>query len=382
MSRSSVQIRLSAPLEKLLFEFVGSFEKSDPMKSFGKTQSGQAVELFQLSNPSGMQVAICNYGGIVTRLLVPDREGNLGDVVLGYDSTAEYEADSAYFGALIGRYGNRIAPGGFSLDGTVYRLTNNSTANDLPCHLHGGTEGFDRKVWQAETVEDGESQGVKLTYHSADGEEGYPGNLQVTVHYWLRSDNALEIDYHAVTDQATPVSLTNHSYFNLRGEGNGTVLDHDLHIFADQYTPIDRGMIPTGELAPVAGTPFDFNKTQKMGSRIDDESEQLSLAGGYDHNFVLHTEAGVPAHVATVSEPESGRKMEVWTDAPGVQLYSGNFLDGSQTGKSGQPYVNRGAFCLETQHFPDAPNQANFPCAILRPGAVYRTRTTYKFGLV
>ncbi len=351
------------------------------MKSFGNTQSGQAVNLFQLSNSSGMQVDISNYGGIVTRLLVPDREGNLADVVLGYDSVTGYENDSAYFGALIGRYGNRIATGGFSLDGTDYPLADNSTANDLPCHLHGGAVGFDRKVWHAEAVQDGDSPGVKLTYDSPDGEEGYPGNLKVRVYYWLRPDNALEINYHAVSDQATPVSLTNHSYFNLRGEGNGDVLDHKLQLLADSYTPVKKDMIPTGELAPVAGTPFDFNTAQKIGERIEDDSEQLSIAGGYDHNFVLKTKPGEPAQVATVTEPESGRTMEVWTDAPGVQLYTGNFLDGSQTGKSGQPYLKRGAFCMETQNFPDAPNQPGFPSSILRPGTVYQTRTSYKFGL-
>ena len=352
------------------------------MESFGKTRSGQAVQLFRLINSSGMQVEICNYGGIVTRLLVPDREGNLADVVLGYDSTAGYEADSAYFGALIGRYGNRIASGGFSLDGKEYPLTDNSKANGLPCHLHGGTEGFDRKVWQAETVKDDDSsQGVKLTYHSPDGEEGYPGNCTVTVHYWLRPDNALEIDYHALSDQATPISLTNHSYFNLRGEGNGDVLKHSLHLPAERYTPIAEDMIPTGELAPVAGTPFDFNTVQTIGKRIEADHPQLEVAGGYDHNFVLKTEPGQLSRIATVSEGDTGRTMEVWTDAPGVQFYSGNFLDGSQVGKSGHPYIKNGAFCLETQHFPDAPNQANFPDSILRPGQSYRTRTSYRFGI-
>ena len=351
------------------------------MESFGTTRSGQEAQLFRLSNPSGMQVEITNYGGIVTRLLVPDGEGNMADVVLGYDSVTGYENDSAYFGALIGRFGNRIAAGGFTLDGTAYPLASNSESNGIPCHLHGGKAGFDRKLWQAETVQEGESQGVKLTYHSPDGEEGYPGNLKVTVHYWLRPDNALEIDYHAVTDKATPVSLTNHSYFNLRGEGNGDVLDHKLQLIADRYTPVTGGMIPTGELAPVEGTPFDFNTAQRIGSRIEEDSEQLEIASGYDHNFALKTTSGTPAHVATVTEPESGRTMEVWTDTPGVQLYTGNFLDGSQTGKSGQPYMKRGAFCLETQNFPDAPNQPGFPCSILRPGETCHTRTAYRFGI-
>ena len=351
------------------------------MPNFGKTKLGEAVENFILKNDSGMEVEISSYGGRITRLLVPDSKGTLADVVLGYDNLAAYEADAAFHGALIGRYGNRIAKGQFSLAGINYPLPLNSKTNGIDCHLHGGPEGFHQKLWQVEAVGDKANKGLKLSLQSPDGEAGYPGNLSVTVHYWLTPDNALRIEYHATTDQPTPVSLTNHAYFNLRGEGSGDILSHRLQLKATHFTPVTPGMIPIGELAEVSGSPFDFNTPHAIGARIDAANEQLQLAGGYDHNYVLPTEAGKPSSIAHVEEPESGRTMEVLTDASGVQFYSGNFLDGS-IGKSGKPYHRRHGFCLETQHFPDAPNQPHFPSTILEPGKAYQSTTLYKFGTI
>lgn len=350
------------------------------MQTNTTTTDGRPVQNFILKNESGMEVEISSYGGIIKRLLVPDRNGNSDDVVLGYNSIGEYEKDSAYFGALIGRYGNRIADGRFELNGTRYKLATNSSTNDIACHLHGGDKGFDQKVWDAESLTEGSSQGLKLKLFSPDGEEGYPGNLTVTVHYWLHPDNSLEIKYHAITDQATPVSLTNHTYFNLKGEGNGDVLAHQIQIHSEAFTPVTPGMIPTGEVLPLKNTPLDFNTPQAIGAQVDSDHPQLQFAGGYDHNYILDTKSGEPKLVATVSEATSGRIMEVWTDAPGVQFYCGNFLDGSSIGKSGSSYVKRGGFCLETQNYPDAPNHPHFPTTILEPGATYSTQTSYKFG--
>ena len=351
------------------------------MPNFGQTKLGEAVENFTLTNDSGMEVEISSYGGRITRLLVPDSNGTLADVVLGYDNLAAYEADAAFHGALIGRYGNRIAKGQFSLAGKNCPLPLNSKTNGIDCHLHGGPKGFHQKVWQVKAVGDEANKGLKLGLQSPDGEAGYPGNLSVTVHYWLTSDNTLRIEYHATTDQPTPVSLTNHAYFNLRGEGSGDILNHRLQLKATHFTPVTPGMIPTGELAEVCGSPFDFNTPHAIGARINAANEQLQLAGGYDHNYVLQTETGNPNSIARVEEPESGRTMEVLSDARGVQFYSGNFLDGT-TGKSGKPYHPRHGFCLETQHFPDAPNQPHFPSTILEPGQAYQTTTLYKFGTI
>jgi aldose 1-epimerase len=351
------------------------------MENIGHTKAGESVHLFRLKNESGMEAEISTLGGIVTRLIVPDRQGVFADVVLGYNQVAEYENDSAYLGALIGRYGNRIAEGSFSLNGTTYKLATNSTANGVDCHLHGGKVGFNQKVWNGESVQAGTSTGVKLSLESPDGEEGYPGNLNVTVYYWLHANNALEITYSATTDKATPVSLTNHSYFNLKGEGQADVLAHKLQIDAESYTPVTPALIPTGEIASLTDTPLDFRTEHTIGERLEANHPQLQFAGGYDHNYVLKTTTGKPERVAQVTEPESGRTMEVWTDAPGVQFYCGNFLDGEAVGKSGQPYLKRGGFCLETQHFPDAPNQPNFPSSILSPETTYTTTTTYKFGI-
>lgn len=350
------------------------------MSFFGNTKNGKVVENFVLKNAAGMEVEISSYGGIITRLLVPGRDGELTDVVLGYNSLAAYESDNAFHGALIGRYGNRIADGQFTLHDKSFTLPLNSNTNGTDCHLHGGPEGFHQKVWQAEPVSKGNESGVKLSIQSPDGEAGYPGNLSVTVHYWLTEDNALRIEYYATSDQATPVSLTNHSYFNLCGEGSGDILSHRIQLNATHYTPVTPGMIPTGEIAETSDTPFDFNSPQPIGARIDAPHPQLQLAGGYDHNFVLETQPGKPHGIARVEEPESGRTMEVLTDAPGVQFYSGNFLDGKKNGKSGKPYHKNYGFCLETQHFPDAPNQPAFPSTILEKGAIYTTTTTYKFG--
>jgi len=328
--------------------------------------------LYTLTNGKGMTVKITNYGGIVTSIVVPDSAGNPGDVVLGFDSLSGYlQQGVPYFGALVGRYGNRIAKGSFKLDGKEYKLATNNGPN----HLHGGIKGFDKVVWQAEEVNNGQEPGLKLTYQSKDGEEGYPGNLSVTVVYTLTQNSELKIDYTATTDKATPVNLTNHSYFNLAAGKAENALQHQITINADRYTVVDASLIPTGELRPVKGTPFDFTSTHSIGERIG------QVEGGYDHNFVLSAAQGSSAPVVRVSEPTSGRVMEVYTDQPGVQFYSGNFLDGSLTGKGGKKYVKHYGFCLETQHFPDSPNQPKFPSTILKPGETYHTVTTYKFSV-
>ena len=315
----------------------------------------------------------------MVRLMVPDRDGNMADVVLGYNTLAEYLRETPYFGSIIGRVGNRIAKGKFDLDGKTYDLVTNNVPADMPCHLHGGTVGFDKVVWEAEPFMKENTPGLKLHYLSKDGEEGYPGNLDVTVWYRLTEDNSLKIDYLATTDAATPVNLTNHSYFNLRGEGNGDILSHLVTLNATHYTPVNPGLIPTGEIAPVEGTPFDFTTPHPIGNRIDADNEQIRFGGGYDHNWVLDNQDGDLALAATAFEPVSGRVMEVWTTEPGVQFYCGNFLDGSLIGKSGRPYQRRTGFCLETQHYPDSVNQPNFPATILRPGEKYQSTTLFRF---
>ncbi len=349
------------------------------VSSFGATADGDPVHLYTLKNRNGMSADIMTYGGTVVRLMAPDRDGQLGDITLGFDNVADYEAKSPYFGCLVGRYGNRIAGGKFSLNGKTYTLaTNNGTA-----HLHGGDVGFDKKVWKAKPVVKGMSAGVTLWYTSADGEEGYPGNLKVKVTYLLTDNNELEIRYHATTDQATPVNLTNHMYFNLRGEGVGDINSHVLMIDADRFTPVDAALIPTGELAPVAGTPFDFTTPTAIGLRVDDDHDQLALGGGYDHNFVLNKPYGMMGLAAEVYEPVTGRVMQVYTEEPGIQFYGGNFLETDgvvRVGKSGVPYNFRNGFCLETQHFPDSPNQPDFPSTILEPGGTYETTTVYRFS--
>ncbi len=340
------------------------------------TVDGQPVDLFILSNARGMRAAITNYGGIVVELWVPDRQGRLADVVLGYPTVQEYVKNSPYFGAIIGRYGNRIGKARFVLGGKEYRLA----ANDHGNHLHGGIKGFDKVIWNAQPALTSEGPELTLSYLSKDGEEGYPGNLHVTVTYRLTRDNALDIQYHATTDKPTPVNLTNHSYFNLRGQGEGDILGHELMLCARQFTPVDAGLIPTGELRPVEGTPLDFRKSVAIGKRIDQPDEQLRFGRGYDHNFVLDKRPGELGLAARVVEPTTGRVMEVLTTEPGIQFYSGNFLDGTNVGKGGKVYRHRYGFCLETQHFPDSPNKPQFPSAILQPGQEYRSRTIYRFS--
>jgi aldose 1-epimerase len=342
--------------------------------------SGEAVEFYTLRNRHGMQARIATYGGIVVALTAPDRHGRYTDVVLGYDTLAGYLKSSPYFGALIGRYANRIAGGRFTLNGTAYTLL----TNDVPNTLHGGKIGFDKVVWTvtgAEVTPRGPE--LRLTYLSRDGEEGYPGNLTVTAVYTLTEDNALRLDYSAITDKETIVNLTQHSYFNLRGLGD--ILGHLLRINADHFAPVDSTLIPTGELQPVEGTPLDFRKPTPVGARIEGPDEQLRFGKGYDHNWVINTagttqSSGEPQLDATVYEPETGRVLEVWSDQPGLQFYSGNFLDGSITGKGGQRYEFRSGFCLEPQHFPDSPNHTNFPTTVLKPGQMYRSTIIYRFS--
>ena len=341
---------------------------------FGNLPDGSPVTAYTLANRHGMQVKVLDLGAIISEVHVPDRNGKMADVVLGFDSVAPYLANKAFLGALIGRFGNRIAKGQFSLDGKDYQLA----INNAPNHLHGGEQGFHQVLWQAVPFETDEAVGITFTRSSPYGEDGYPGKLDVTLVYELNNDNALSLRYHAVTDQATPVNLTNHSYFNLAGQGD--MLAHEIVIHADRYTPVDAGSIPTGELADVAGTPFDLRTPTAIGSGIAFDHPQIAIGRGYDHNFVLNKQAGQALSLAaTVREPQSGRVMEVYTEEPGVQFYSGNFLDGSQQGK-GITHTHRSAFCLETQHFPDSPNHPHFPDSILRPGQEYRTTTVYRFS--
>lgn len=343
-----------------------------------KISDFDSVKLYTLTNAKGMTVKVTNYGATITAILVPDRNGKLADIALGYNSLEQYLNAIAkpYFGAIVGRYGNRIAKGRFAIDGETYQLATNNNEN----HLHGGNFGFDKVVWDAKLVSGQGWNGVELRYLSKDGEEGYPGNLNVQVTYKLTDENVLEVDYDATTDKATPINLAQHTYFNLKGEGIGDILDHELMINAKHYTPVDAGLIPTGEIAPVADTPFDFTTAKTIGRDIEQDNEQLKFGLGYDHNYVLDGEAGTMRWAARVHEPASGRTLEIHTDQPGVQFYCGNFLDGSLTGKSGLPYVHRGGLCLETQHYPDSPNQPNFPSTILRPGEEYKTTTTFTFS--
>ncbi len=346
-------------------------------RPWGVTSDGQPVELYTLANGHGMKAAITNYGAILVSLEVPDRDGKTGDVVLGYDKVEDYIKDSPYFGCIAGRYANRIAKGKFSLDGREYSLA----VNNGPNHLHGGLKGFDKVVWKAEPVRRGRVVGVRLTYVSPDGEEGYPGTLTCQVTYGLTADNALVIRYRATTDAPTVLNLTHHSYFNLKGQGEGDILDHLLMINADRYTPVDDTLIPTGELAPVAGTPMDFTRPTAIGKRINEDFVQLLRGGGYDHNYVLNRDGGGLSLAARAYAPATGRVMEVWTTEPGIQFYAGNFLDGTLTGKDGKVYKHRYGFCLETQHFPDSPNQSDFPSVVLRPGETYRQHTEYRFSV-
>jgi aldose 1-epimerase len=345
--------------------------------AFGTTGDGKSVELYTLTNARGIEVRAMTYGGIIISLRVPDKDGQFNDVVLGYDNLNGYLTASPYFGAIIGRYGNRIAKGRFTLDGKEYTLATNNGPN----HLHGGLKGFDKVVWQAESFESQDGVGVVFTYTSPDGEEGYPGNLKTKVTYTLTDQNELIFDYQATTDKATPVNLTQHTYFNVAGDGKRDILGHELLLNSDHFTPIDKTLIPTGEIRSVKGTPFDFTQPTAIGARINEKDEQLIFGLGYDHNFVLTRKGAGLSLAARVYEPTSGRVMEVYTTEPGVQFYSGNFLDGTITGKQGHVYKQRYGFCLETQHFPNSPNQPNFPSTILRPGQTYQSRTVYKFSV-
>lgn len=347
----------------------GKYKMDITSEVFGTLADGQTVSLYTLVNANGMKVKITNYGGIVTSLEVPDKNGKFEDIVLGYDKLDGYLEDSPYFGALIGRYGNRIGKGKFTLNGKTYTLATNNGAN----HLHGGLKGFDKVVWDAEIVKTENSVGLKLSYLSKDGEEGYPGNHSCSVTYTLTDENELKIDYEATTDKPTPVNLTHHGYFNLAGQGNCDILNHVMMINADKYTPVDDGFIPTGELKAVKDTPMDFTTPEKIGARIE------QVKGGYDHNYVLNNQSGKMALAARVYEETSGRVMDVFTTEPGIQFYSGNFLDGTITGKSGKVYHKYYGFCLETQHYPDSPNKPKFPSVILNPGETYTHHTVYKF---
>lgn len=341
---------------------------------FGKTRDGTPVDLYTLRNAHGVEAQICNYGGLVTSIKVPDRNGNFGDVVLGYDNLDDYLKSSPFFGAMVGRYGNRIAKGKFTLNGVIYTLP----VNNGPNCLHGGIKGFDKVVWQAKSLATPDGPALELNYVSPDGEEGFPGTLKVTAVYTLTSDNALRLDYTATTDKDTVINLTQHSYFNLAGKGD--VLGHQMYLNASQFTPVDSTLIPTGELRSVAGTPFDFRQPTAIGAHINDNDEQIKIGNGYDHNFVLDKPAGKLGLVARVTEPTTGRVLEVLSTEPGVQFYTGNFLDGSLTGKGGWKYQFRNGFCLEAQHYPDSPNHPKFPSTVLKPGEVYRNTIIFKFS--
>lgn len=336
---------------------------------------GTQVKLYTLSNENGLSATVTNYGGIIVDLMVPDKDGRMDDVVLGYESIEDYVKDNPYFGALIGRYGNRICNGKFVLDGTTYDLAINNGKN----HLHGGLKGFDKVVWDTAEEETPEGPSLKLHYLSKDGEEGYPGNLDVNVTYTLTNKNELRIDYRATTDKPTICNLTQHSYFNMKGHGNGDILGHELMINADHFTPVDEGLIPTGEIRSVEHTPMDFRKSTPIGERININDQQIKYGLGYDHNWVLNKKSNELTLAASVYEPRSGRYMEAWTTEPGIQFYSGNFLDGSNIGKGGNVYNQRNGFCLETQHYPDSPNKSDFASVVLKPGEKYETTTIYKF---
>jgi aldose 1-epimerase len=361
---------------------LGSSVTNAPTQSMKTTTKsmfkGKPIEVATLKNTHGVELQAINYGAIITSLKVPDRAGASADIVLGFDKPESYWADPPhpYFGAIVGRYGNRIAKAQFAIGGRTYKLA----ANNGPNHLHGGLRGFDKVLWDMSTRNAADGSSVIFTRTSPDGEEGYPGNLRATVTYTLTEKNEVIVDYRATTDKATPVNLTQHTYFNLAGEGSGDILGHQLTVNADRYTPVDDTLIPTGELAPVEGTPFDFRQPTAVGARIDGDHPQLKAGKGYDHNFVLNGKGTGPQFAARLTDPKSGRTLEVATTEPGVQFYTGNFLDGTITGKRGHVYGHRTGLCLETQHYPDSPNQKNFPSTILQPGKVYSSRTVWTFS--
>ncbi len=372
LSLTAAALMMSACAQKKETPMSSSITKA----SFGKLADGAAVDIYTLKNAAGMEAAITTYGGRIVSLKTVGRDGKFADVVLGFDNLEGYLGDNPYFGALVGRYGNRIAKGHFKLDGKDYKLAVNNGVNSL----HGGLKGFDKVLWTGREVPGGDPS-LELTYVSKDGEEGYPGTLTQKVTYTLTAANELKIDYSATTDQDTVVNVTNHSYFNLAGQGQGDVLGHVVQLSAAKFTPVDAGLIPTGELKSVEGTPFDFRQPTAIGARINAADEQIKLGGGYDHNFVVDGTPGTLRPVARVTEPVSGRVLEVSTTEPGVQFYTGNFLDGTVKGKGGVAYAKRSGFCLETQHFPDSPNHPDFPTTTLKPGAEYKSTTLFKFSV-
>jgi aldose 1-epimerase len=384
MNRSNLRRLISAASLVLCSSLWISFGNKDEgrtgqmdikKEAFGKTD-GKDVHLYTLTNANGVQVKITNYGGIVTSIIVPDRQGKLADVVLGFDNLDDYIKKSPYFGCIVGRYGNRIANGRFTLDGKEYTLAQNNGQNNL----HGGVKGFDKVVWDAQPFENSDGVGLTLKYLSKDGEEGFPGNLNVMVTYTLTNNNELKIENRATTDKTTVVNMTHHSYFNLKGQGEGDILDHVLMLNADKYTPVNENLIPTGELADVKGTPMDFTSPAAIGERINEDFEQLKIAGGYDHNWCINRKDGGLELVGMVTESSTGRVLEVHSTAPGVQCYTGNFLDGTITGKQGKVYNFRYGFCLEPQLYPDTPNHPTFPSCVLKPGETYEHDIVYRFS--
>lgn len=345
-------------------------------KEYGNDFDGQTVLLYTLTNAAGMSVSVMTHGAALVHILTKDRDGNLADVSLGYDNMDGYKFKSAYFGGSLGQFANRINGGKFTLDGEEIQLV----VNRPPNHLHGGERGFDKRLWNVEETVDGDSPSIRLSYVCADGEEGYPGNVSVEVTYTLQADNGLELSYKASTDKKTIINLSNHVYFNLNGNGVGTILDHELQINADRYVRGDDTLIPTGEIAPVEGTPLDFRTAKRVGDEVEADFDQIKNAGGIDHSFVINRETeGELVLAATISAPESGRVLKTFTTEPAAHFYSGNFLDGSIIGKGGKAYNHRTAFCMETQHYPDSPNHDNFPSVVLNPGDVFTSRTLYKF---
>ena len=366
---SNTKVQDPAPANAAVKE--GSVNKAE----FGKTPEGEVVDVYTLTNSEGMEVRAITFGGVITSIRVPDRAGKLDDVALGFNNLEGYIKNPPYFGSIIGRYANRIGKGRFTLDGKTYTLA----INNPPNHLHGGIKGFDKVVWKAESFKNADGVGIVFTHTSPDGDEGYPGTLALRVSYTLNNKNEIAFDYEATTDKATPVNLTQHSYFNLAGEGSGDILNHVMTIHASKITPVDQSLIPTGELASIEGTPFDFRKPTAIGARIADNHPQIGFGKGYDHNFALDRTGDGLVLAAHVEEPANGRILEISTTEPGIQFYTGNFLDGTLTGKSGQPYKQRTGFALETQHYPDSPNKPDFPNTILKPGETYKSKTVYAF---
>ena len=374
--RRRISFLLVALLWLATTALVVSAQATITKQSFGKTDTGESVDLYTLRNVHGVEAKITNYGGIVVSLKVPDRSGKFDDVVLGFNDLDNYLKPHPYFGAIIGRYGNRIAKGRFTLNGVEYKLAVNNGEN----HLHGGLKGFDKVVWTGTETKTKAGPALAFTYLSKDREEGYPGNLNLRVVYTLTNNDELKIDYSATTDKDTVINLTNHSYFNLAGEGNGDILNHRVTINGNRFLPTDAGSIPTGELRRVAGTPFDFLTANAIGARINQDEEQLKFGNGYDHTWIVNGRPGTLRLAAIAYEPTSGRVMQVWTTEPGMQFYTGNFLDGTLTGKAGKLYPRRSGFCFETQHYPDSPNHPAFPTTTLKTGATYKSTTVYRFS--